>query len=80
MADAALDRESGGGAVRVMDGVIATPELATPPAFPPAQAFGIGSAMRTLLADMRRDWQLYVLLAPMIIWFAVFYLGLLACP
>nr|WP_246718904.1 ABC transporter permease subunit [Microvirga terrestris] len=73
MADAALDRESGGGSVRILDGVIATPELAAPPAISPtSQEYGIRKAFRTLLSDMRRDWQLYVLLAPMIIWFVVF--------
>jgi putative aldouronate transport system permease protein len=73
MAEAALDRESGGGPLRAMGGVIATPELATlPTADSQAPGFGIRGWIRVLLADIRRDWQLYVLLAPMIIWFAVF--------
>ncbi|MGQ3164816.1 MAG: sugar ABC transporter permease, partial [Agrobacterium sp.] len=28
--------------------------------------------LHDLQEDMRRDWQLYLLLAPMLIWFAVF--------
>lgn len=72
MAEAALDRESGAGTARVLDGMIATPELATPPTMSLDETYGFGKALRRWIADIRRDWQLYVLLAPMIIWFAVF--------
>ena len=76
MSDAALDRESGGGSVRILDGAIATPELAAPPAISSTdQGYDIRKSLRALLSDMRRDWQLYLLLAPMIIWFVVLSTG-----
>src|SRR3712207_88424 len=71
MAEAALDRKSVAGPMGSQRDV-ATPEFVTKPATHPSLDFSIRGALRGLLADMRRDWQLYALLVPMIIWFAVF--------
>jgi putative aldouronate transport system permease protein len=61
MAEAALDRESGAGSMGSLQGAIAS-----------STGYSAGGAARKLLSELRRDWQLYVLLTPMIVWFAVF--------
>ena len=66
MTDAALERESGAGAPVGAGGFVAAPVLA------PTLGLRLSDAARHLAADIRRDWQLYVLLAPMLIWFVVF--------